>query len=79
MLEMIIPNRISSEGKRGIFIAAVIRVNEGQMPIIGPTRVTSTLEDGGTCLIVGLDIVLGEGDSEISITKWGNANQGPGE
>jgi hypothetical protein len=49
------------------------------MPNIGPTRVAPTLEDGGACLILGLNIVLGEGDSEVSIAKWGNANQGPGE
>jgi hypothetical protein len=33
------------------------------MPIVGPSGVASTLEDGGACLVVGLDIVLGEGDS----------------
>ena len=49
------------------------------MPIVGPTGVVPTLKDGGTCLIVGLDIVLGEGDGEVSIAKWGDADQGPGE
>jgi hypothetical protein len=43
----------------------VISVNEGIMPIVGPTGVVSTLENGGSCLIVGLDIVLGEGDGEV--------------
>ncbi len=33
------------------------------MPIVGPSRVMPTLKDGGACLVVGLDIVLGEGDS----------------
>ncbi len=49
------------------------------MPIVGSTRVMPTLEDGGACLIVGLDIMLGEGDGEVSIAKWGNANQGSEE
>jgi hypothetical protein len=33
------------------------------MPIVCPTGVAPTLEDGGACLVVGLDIVLGEGGS----------------
>jgi hypothetical protein len=49
------------------------------MPIVGPTGVAPTLEDGGACLIVGLDIVLGEGDGEVSAAKWGDADMGPGE
>ncbi len=49
------------------------------MPIVGPTGVAPTLKDGGAWLIVGLGIMLSEGDSEVSITKWGNADQGPGE
>ncbi len=46
------------------------------MPVVGPKGVALTLEDGGACLIVGIDIVLGEGDGEVSIAKWGDANQG---
>jgi hypothetical protein len=57
----------------------VVSVDEGEMPIVGPTGVSPTFEDGGTCLILTLDIVLGEGDGEVSIAKWGNANQGPRE
>ncbi len=49
------------------------------MLIVGPTRVVPTLEDGGACLIVGLDIVLGEGDGEVSVAKWRDADLGPGE
>ncbi len=49
------------------------------MPIIGPTGVAPTLEDGGACLIIGPAIMLGEGDGEVSIAKWGYADQGPGE
>ncbi len=49
------------------------------MPIVGHTGVVPTLEDDGTRSIVGLDIVLGEGDGEVSVAKWVNANQGPGE
>ncbi len=41
----------------------MIGIDEGKMPIVGPTRFAPTLEDGGACLVVGLDIVLGEGDS----------------
>ncbi len=33
------------------------------MPIVGPSGISPTLEDGGACLVVGLDIVFGEGDS----------------
>jgi hypothetical protein len=41
----------------------VISIDEGKMPVIGPTGVAPTFEDGGACLVVGLDVVLGEGDS----------------
>ncbi len=60
-------------------IAVVISINEGKMPIVGPTRVLPTFEDGGACLILGLDVVLGEGDSEVSVAKWGDADQGSRE
>ncbi len=49
------------------------------MPIVGPTRVLPTFKDGGACLILSLDVVLGEDDGEVSIAKWGNANQDPRE
>ncbi len=49
------------------------------MPISGPSGVAPTLKDGGACLVVGLDILLGEGDSEVGVAKWDNANQGSGE
>ncbi len=41
----------------------MISIDEGKMPVIGPTGVAPTFEDGGACLVVGLDVVLGEGDS----------------
>ncbi len=41
----------------------MIGINEGKMPIAGPSGVRPTLKDGGACLVVGLDIMLGEGDS----------------
>ncbi len=49
------------------------------MPIVGPSGVAPILTDGGACLVVGLDIVLGEGDSQVGITKWGDADQGSGK
>jgi hypothetical protein len=72
------PNILSSEGKRDL-ITVVIILNEGKMPVVGPIGVAPTLKDGGTCLIVGLDIVLGEGDGEVSVAKWGIADQGTGD
>ncbi len=41
----------------------MISVNEGEIPIVGPTMVAPTLKDCGACLVVDLDIVLGKGDS----------------
>ncbi len=49
------------------------------MLIVGLTGVAPTLKDGGTCLIVGLHIMLGESDGEVSIAKWGNSDQDSGE
>ncbi len=49
------------------------------MPVIGSTRVTPTFKDGGTSLVVGLDDMLGEGDSEVGVAEGGNANQGSGD
>ncbi len=40
----------------------MIIINEAEMPIIGSSGVVPTLEDGGACLVVGLDIMYGEGD-----------------
>ncbi len=48
---------------KGVSIAVVISINEGKMPIVGPTGVAPTLKDGGACLVLGLDIMLGEGDT----------------
>jgi hypothetical protein len=33
------------------------------MPVVGSTGVAPTFKDGGTSLVIGLDVVLGEGDS----------------
>ncbi len=41
----------------------MISINEGKMPVAGPTRVMPTFKDGGASLVVGLDVVLGEGDN----------------
>ncbi len=41
----------------------MISIDEGKMPIAGPSGVAPTLKDGGACLLVCLDILLGEGDS----------------
>ncbi len=46
------------------------------MPIVGPTGVLPTFKDGGASLILSLDVVLGEGDGEVSIAKWGDSDQG---
>jgi hypothetical protein len=54
----------------------VVSVNEGKMPIVGPTGVLPTFKDGGASLILSLDVVLGEGDGEVSIAKWGDSDQG---
>ncbi len=43
------------------------------------TGVAPTFKDGGSGLVVGLDVMLGEDDSQVGIAKGGNANQGPGE
>jgi hypothetical protein len=63
----------------GVFVAVVVRVDDGKTPVIGYTEVTPTFEDGGTSLVVGLDIMLGEDDGEVGIAEGGNADQGPGE
>jgi hypothetical protein len=62
-----------------VLIAVVVGVNDGKMPVVGSTGVTPTFEDGGTSLVVGLDIMLGEDDSEVGIAEGGNADQGSGE
>jgi hypothetical protein len=49
------------------------------MPVVGPIGVMQTLKDSDACLIVGLYVVLGEGNSEVGVAKWGDANQGSGE
>ncbi len=57
----------------------MVGVNDGKMPVIGSTGVTPTFKDGGSSLVIGLDVMLGEDDSEAGIAKGGNANQGSGE
>ncbi len=64
--------------EEGVLIAVVVGVNNGKMPVVGSTRVTPTFEDGGASLVVGLDVMLGEDDSEVGVAEGGNANQGPG-
>ncbi len=49
------------------------------MPVIGSTGVTPTFEDGGASLVVSLDIMLGEDNSQGDVAKGGNADQGSGE
>jgi hypothetical protein len=50
--------------KKGVITIVVISINEGKMTIVGPIGVAPTLKDGGTYLVVGLDVMLGvEGDS----------------
>ncbi len=63
----------------GVLIAVVVGVNDGKMPVAGSTGVMSTFKDGGTTLVVGLDIMLGEDDSEVCVAEGGNTNQGSGE
>ncbi len=57
----------------------MISINEGETPIVGLSGIMPTLKDGGACLVVGLDIMLGEGDSQVGVEKWGNADQDSGE
>jgi hypothetical protein len=33
--------------EQGVIIAVVIFINEGKMPIVGPSRVAPALQDGG--------------------------------
>jgi hypothetical protein len=49
--------------EEGVLIAVVVGVNNGKMPVIGSTGVTPIFKDGGTSLVVGLDVLLGEDDS----------------
>jgi hypothetical protein len=46
-----------------VLIAVVIGVNDGKMPVVGSTGVAPTFEDGGTSLVVSLDVMLGEDNS----------------
>ncbi len=57
----------------------MIRVNDGEMPVVDSTGVAPTFKDGGTSLVLGLDVMLGEDDGEVGVAKGGNANQGSGE
>ncbi len=65
--------------EEGVLISVLVRVNDRKMPVVGSTGVTPTFEDGGTSLVVGLDIMLGEGDSEVGVAEGGNANQSSDE
>ncbi len=65
--------------EEGVLIAVVVRVDDGKMPVVSSTGVTPTFEDGGASLDIGLDIMLGEDDSSVSVAEGGNANQGSGE
>ncbi len=49
--------------EEGVIIAVVIRINDGEMPVVGSTGVTPTFEDGGASLVVGLEVMLGEDGS----------------
>ncbi len=49
--------------EEGVLIAVVVRVDNGKMPVIGSIGVMPTFKDGGTNLVVGLDVMLGEDDS----------------
>jgi hypothetical protein len=55
--------------EEGVLIAVVVGVNDGKMPAVGSTGVTPTFKDGGTSLAVGLNIMLGEDDSEVGIAE----------
>ncbi len=65
--------------EEGVLIAVVVGVDNGEMPVVGSTRVMPTFEDGGTSLVVGLDIMIGKDDSEVDIAEGDSADQGPGE
>ncbi len=41
----------------------MVCIDEGKMSIVDPSGVAPALMNGGACLVVGLDIMLGEGDS----------------
>ncbi len=57
----------------------MVGVNDGKMPVICSTGVTPTFKDGSTSLVVGLEVMLGKDDSEVSVAEGGNADQGSGE
>ncbi len=65
--------------EEGVLIAVEIGVNDGKMPVVGSTGVVSTFEDDGASMVVGLDVMLGEDDSSVSVAEGGNADQGPSE
>jgi hypothetical protein len=62
-----------------VLIAVVVGVDDGKMPVVGSTGVTPTFKDGGVSLVIGLDIMLDEDDSEVGVAEGGDANQGSGE
>ncbi len=65
--------------EEGVLIAVVVRVPNGKMPVGGSTGVTPTFKDSGTSLVVGLDIMLGEDDSEVGVAEGSNAHQDSSE
>jgi hypothetical protein len=62
-----------------VLIVVVVGVDDRKMPVICSTGVTPTFKDSGTSLVIGLDIMLGEDDSEVGVAEGGNANQGSGK
>ncbi len=41
----------------------MVGANNGKMPVVGSTGIMPTFKDGGTSLVVGLGVMLGEDDS----------------
>jgi hypothetical protein len=60
--------------EEGVLIAVIIAVDNGKIPVVGSTRAMPTFEDSGASLVVGLDVMLGEDDSEVGVTEGGNTN-----
>jgi hypothetical protein len=59
---------LSSEGKREPSLLLWLESTMGKCQSLA-----------GVSLVVGLDVMLGEDDSEVGIAEGGNADQGPGE
>ncbi len=54
-------------GKQGVFVAVVVFVNEGKVPVHVFFRVAPTLNDAGAAGSLADDLVFGEGDTEACI------------